>query len=171
MEHLPHVDECLQPVIGLGCGTIEARNKAWHGMAGSFMARKRKSPPISREQMLNSRVARNAALRVERSEDSVTLWVTLPPSPLLRRFPRLAGKAVSERRIELDEVGAFVWDLCDEKTPVRAMIDRLCERYKMNRKEAEVALLSYLRTLAKKRLVFIVVPKEKEGSGDASGEA
>ena len=123
------------------------------------MFRKKKPPTISREQMLDSSVAVNPSLRVIRGEEGqVSLGVPMPPSPLLRWFPRLAKASSGERKVDLDEVGTFVWDMCDRETAVRQIIGRLTAEYKMNRKEAEVSLFAFLQTLAKKGLVSIIVP-------------
>ena len=123
------------------------------------MFRKKKLPTISREQMLDSIVAANPTLRIIRNEEGqVSLAVPLPPSPVLRWFPKLAKASSGERKIDLDEVGTFVWDICDRETTVRQMIERLSVEYKMNRKEAEVSLFAFLQTLAKKGLVSIIVP-------------
>ena len=65
-----------------------------------------------------------------------------------------------ERRIALDEIGAYVWDMCDGETTVRTMIGRFTDKYKLNRKEAEVSMVEYLRTLAKKGLIGIIVPSD-----------
>lgn len=123
------------------------------------MFRKKKLPTISREQMLDSTVAVNSSLRVIRGEDgSVSLGIPMPPAPILRWFPKLAQASSGERKIDLDEVGTFVWDMCDRDTTVRKMIEHLAAEYKMNRKEAEVSLFAFLQTLTKKGLVSLIVP-------------
>jgi len=131
------------------------------------MFRRKKPPTISREQMLGSRVAPNTGLRVTRDDRGlVTLGVPMQPSPLLRWFPKLAKRSLGDRRIQLDEVGSFVWDMCNGKTPVLEMIEKLSDRYKMNPKESAVALTSYLSTLTKKGLVSMLVshPEAEESA-------
>ena len=126
--------------------------------------------------MLNSRPARNEALtwaETESGEARITVrrqenWKT-----------RLLAKAFyipEERNITLDEVGTQVWGMCDGRTSVGQMIEGLRERYKLDRKEAEVSLLAYLKTLGQKNFVGFLVDTPKagaarEGSGkDASGK-
>jgi len=126
---------------------------------------KTKKPTVTREQMLDSSAAINTALRQERGDGGlVRLGVPLQTSPLLRWFPKLAAKAGGERRVELDEVGSFVWEMCDGETTVRRMIARLADEFKLNRKEAEVSLTAYLQTLARKGLVSLLVPRPDEAS-------
>jgi len=123
------------------------------------MFRKKQLPTISREQMLNSTVAVHSSLRVIRGEEGVvSLGIPMPPAPVLRWFPKLAKASSGERKVDLDEVGTFVWDICDRETTVRQMIERLSAEYKMNRKEAEVSLFAFLQTLIKKGLVSLIVP-------------
>lgn len=128
--------------------------------------------------MLGSRPARNELLAWETTaagEARITVtrqenWKT-----------RLLSKVfyIPERRsITLDEVGTEVWQMCDGQTTVAQMIDRLRERYKLDRKEAEVSLLSYLKTLGQKRFVGFLVDRDRaarkggggRGGKDASGK-
>ena len=57
------------------------------------------------------------------------------------------------RSVQLDEVGSFVWQLCDGVNSIREMIRKLGSEYKLNRKEADVSLTTYLRDLAKRGIV------------------
>jgi len=66
-----------------------------------------------------------------------------------------------ERRIVLDRVGADIWELCDGEHTVDGIIAALSEKYKLNRKEAEVSLTSYLRQLGRRGLIGFAVPKPK----------
>jgi len=132
--------------------------------------RKTPQPAISREQFVKSSVLPNPEVRVERGEDSlVCLWVAMPPSPFIRWFPKLAQTPPGERKVQLDEIGSFVWDLCDGETTVQEMTRALSRRHKMNPKEAEVALTTYLRTLARKGLAGIVVPRVEANDNGKEG--
>lgn len=66
-----------------------------------------------------------------------------------------------QRKIGLDAVGSQVWELCDGKHSVEHMIRILAKEYKLNRKEAEVALMAYLKKLGQKRLVGFAVPTQR----------
>ena len=66
--------------------------------------------------------------------------------------------------------------MCDGKTTVDAMIRKLSKQHKLNLKEAEVSLLTYLQSLGKKRLIGFVVdkqdlPRKKNSKSNASGKA
>ena len=124
--------------------------------------KKRAPPNLSRTESLNAVVVASGGVLVrEDAKGTITLVVPFKASPLVDRLSRWLGTTSGgERKVELDEVGSFVWRMCDGRTTVREMIPRLADRYKMNRKEAEVSLTTFLRTLAGKRLVAVAVLKK-----------
>ena len=130
-------------------------------------------PKLSREAMLNSRPARNDALKWEENDEGeVQIRVTRQDSWKIRLLSRMFY-IPKERKITLDELGTQVWTLCDGKNTVGQMIETLSKKYQLNRKAAEVSLLNYLKTLGQKRFVgFLLEGGEKSrGSGGGSGEA
>ena len=64
------------------------------------------------------------------------------------------------RRLQLDEMGSLTWSLLDGKRTVKDVVDFLCRRYKLNRREAEVATTGFLRELGKRGLVGLRSPHE-----------
>ena len=123
------------------------------------MGRKRR---ISREAMLASKPIRNELVRWERDDNGEVL-ITLTRQQrwkvnLLAKFFYIP----KERRIGLDEIGSEVWEMCDGKHSLDRMIRRLADKYKLNRREAEVALTTYLKQLGKKRLIGFAVPKTRK---------
>lgn len=124
------------------------------------MALLRRHKPLSREQSLTSIPVRNEAIEQERSDDgNVRLVIPRRDDWWVRGFARFFY-VPKKRRITLDEIGSFVWELCDGHNDVRQIIRALAERYKLHRKEAEVSVVAYLRQLAKRRLVAIAVLKD-----------
>jgi len=102
----------------------------------------------------------NPGLRVDRDDDGCvvfliprrdTLWVKVLDKILV--VPKY-------RRLGLDEIGSYVWEMCDGQTTVRAMIRRFSKQYKLSRKEAEVSMVAYLKQLAKKGIVAIQVSED-----------
>ena len=63
-----------------------------------------------------------------------------------------------ERQIELDAVGSYVWQNCDGHHTVAELIAALARKHKLDRKEAEVSLTTFLRLLGKRKLIAIAVP-------------
>ena len=80
-------------------------------------------PKLSREAMLNSRPARNDALKWEENDEGeVQIRVTRQDSWKIRLLSRMFY-IPKERKITLDELGTQVWTLCDGKNTVGQMIE------------------------------------------------
>lgn len=121
--------------------------------------------------MLASRPARNEALKWEKNEAGEAQITVIRQDNWKIRLLSKIFYIPKQRRITLDELGTEVWQMCNGRTTVAQMIDALSERYKLNRKEAEVSLLAYLRTLAQKRFIGFLIAEEKVGRrGAASGK-
>ena len=123
---------------------------------------KKPTPSLTREQSLSACMARTRTVRAEPGDEGgITLHVPFRASALVMRLSRWLGGGAGEARVELDEIGAFVWEMCDGDTSVREMIARLSERHQIGRKEAEVSLMTFLKTLMRRGLVSAIVEKEK----------
>lgn len=117
----------------------------------------RRPKPLSREQSLASVPLRNQAVEAERTDDgSIRLVVPVRPKWWARWLSHLVY-VPKTRRIVLDEIGSYVWGLCDGQRSVRDIIGALSARYKLHRKEAEVSVVAYLRQLAGRGLIGIAV--------------
>jgi len=132
----------------------------------------RNQPKLSRETMLNSRPARNEELTWERNDDGeVQITVKRQENWKVRLISKIFY-IPKNRKITLDEVGTEVWQLCNGRNTVAQMIEGLSDKYQLNRKEAEVSLLAYLKTMAQKRFIgFVIDAKEAaKDRGGASGK-
>lgn len=74
-----------------------------------------------------------------------------------RWFSRLIPPVI-ERRFELDELGAFVFRLVDGKADVAAIIEAFSRRYQVSRREAEASTVAFLKMLAQRNIVAIMIP-------------
>jgi hypothetical protein len=125
---------------------------------------RRRAEPLTRDQSLASIPLRNEAVGAERTDAGETRLV------VPRRDAWWVGVLArvfyipKQRRITLDEVGSYVWELCDGRHDVRRIVKALSARYKLHRKEAEVSVVAYLRELAKKGLIGIAVLKGGEAT-------
>lgn len=110
--------------------------------------------------MLNSRPARNEALSWEKTEaGEVQITIVRQDNWKVRLLSKVFY-IPKERKITLDAVGTEVWQLCTGRATVAQIIEALSDRYQLNRKEAEVSLLSYLKTLGQKRFIGFVLEGE-----------
>jgi len=126
------------------------------------MLKRKRNRRVSRDEAFAAYPVRNASLPYERldtGEVSITVnrrrdgWARL--LALVFVVPRA-------RQIVLDQVGSDIWELCDGAHTVRDIVNHVIAKYKLNRKEAEVSLATYLKNLGKRGLVGFAVPA-KEG--------
>lgn len=121
-----------------------------------FNRRKKKPPAIDRRRSLASTPVLNRGVRTHRMESGETLVKVFVErgTGLLARFQ----PPVMERRVKLDEVGSFVLDRIDGERTVREIIDLFASHYRVNRREAELSCVQFLKMLAQRQVISIVVP-------------
>jgi hypothetical protein len=119
-------------------------------------------PFVRRKQRGN----REAVLRLLPLRNSVIEWqenaqgeaeLTIPYRK--DRWARVVAFVVQlpeARKVQLDEVGTFVWNLCDGQHSVEAIVRAMIKEYKMNRAEVEASVARYLQMLAERRFVGFV---------------
>lgn len=123
--------------------------------------RKRTQPRLTKEDLLASRPVLNQAITWSLNAEN-EIQIEIPRREVW--WVNLLSKIIytpKKRVIALDEVGSGVWQMIDKRMTVQAMIGQLARQYKLNRREAEAALIAYLRTLAKKNLVGFEVPRSR----------
>jgi len=135
----------------------------------------KKQPQIGREAMFKSKPVHNDQLEWEKNDDGeVVVTLTRGDSWKVRTLSKIFW-IPEKKSLLLDEIGAEVWDMCDGRTTVEAMIKRLSKSHQLNLKEAEISLLAYLKKLGQKGLLgFAVAKKDLPGSlrrKKASGKA
>ena len=122
---------------------------------------KKRDPNIGREYVLESIPVRNTAIKWE-LDDKDEVSIVIPQKDKL--WVRITSKIFmlpDKRVVVLDDVGSFVWMLCDGKTSIEHIVRRLCNKYNLTRKESELSLLTYMRQLGKKGIVGFAVSKEQ----------
>ena len=122
--------------------------------------------------MLASRPPRNESLRWEQNDAGEVQVVIERQETWKVKLLSRVFYIPRERKITLDEVGSEVWQMCNGRTSVGEMIEDLADKYQLNRKEAEVSLLQYLKTLGQKRFVGFVLEGDEAppDRGAASGK-
>ena len=122
--------------------------------------------------MLASRPTRNDSLRWEENDNGeVQVFIERQETWKVRLLSKVFY-IPKERKITLDEVGTEVWRMCNGRNSVGDMIELLSDKYQLNRKEAEVSLLQYLKTLGQKRFIGFVLEggESPPDPGKASGK-
>ena len=138
---------------------------------GKLRRKKPKAPRLARSDFLRLKPVRNPMVEWKRDEEG-KVRITIPLKKLssqdegrkrrrigllLRFFPE-----PKEKRIQLDEIGSDVWELCDGERTVKDIVDHLCEKYKLLPMEVEVPLNRYLDSLVKRGLIGFILPKDLE---------
>ncbi len=77
---------------------------------------------------------------------------------LHRRFSKDPND-VPRKKLQLDQMGSFVWRLIDGKKTVQEIITVFAKEYKVTKQEAETAVTAFLKTLGQRG--FIVLYWEK----------
>lgn len=128
-------------------------------------------PQADREAALTLRPARNSALTWEKQESGETI-LTVPQNAKVGKITRMMAKwlnAPTERRVELDEVGGFVWELCDGQHTVENIVQQTGKHYKMNRREAEVSVTMFMQMLHERNFIGFYKKTGKSGKKNARG--
>ena len=140
-----------------------------------LMKRKMKKGGLSftRSDVLKSRPVRNSLIKWEKSETGEVSLVVPQKNTVWIRIVSTIFMLPRSRVVALDEVGSFVWTICDGHNSIDSIVRALCNKYKLTRKEAETSLLAYFRKLGKRGMVGFAVPKSKasakqEAEGDVS---
>lgn len=117
------------------------------------LLRRRSKVTFTRAQALNSRPIRNGVVMWEKNEAG-EIEISVPRSQT--RLARIIGSifpAPDQRAMVLDEIGTYIWELCDGTLTVEGLVSKLRERYKLNRRETEASVTQYLKTLAERGLI------------------
>ena len=132
-------------------------------------------PKASRAEVMAARPFRNPSVtwgREVRDENA-------PPIALLRiprrkdKFGNLVAKMFrlpEHRKMELDEIGSDVWELCDGETSVETLTKTVCDRYKLNRRQAETSVTAYLKMLAERNLIALKAGGGQRAAGNRNGK-
>jgi hypothetical protein len=123
------------------------------GMAGLL----KRPAKLSTEVLRKAKPVRNPAVE-ERTVDGIT--VLRGPAVLkglIGKWVASSSKETPTKQYELEEVGSYVWSLIDGKKTVEALSRQLQAKYKMNRLEADASLEAFLKMLAERGLITLLV--------------
>jgi hypothetical protein len=129
-------------------------------------------PEMDRLGAMTLRPAHNALLTWEKRESGETV-LTIPENKSVGALTRMMAKwlsAPTERKVELDEVGGFVWELCDGSNTIEAIIAKTGKQYKMNRREAEVSVTMFLQMLHERNFIGLYKKASKTAAREAEAK-
>ncbi|MGQ9525351.1 MAG: PqqD family protein [Armatimonadota bacterium] len=118
-----------------------------------FFVTGRRRNAVGRQEVLRARPIRNPVVSWERNDQGETiLHIPLQKGRVIKAL-RWFFPAPDQKQLVLDEIGGDMWELCDGTNTIDDIRRRLCDKYRLERREAEASLIEYLRQLAKRRLV------------------
>lgn len=122
-----------------------------------FGRRKAGSPQLSREDSLSAKPVLSRLVKLERAADgNIILQIPRRDSAMARTIAR-AFRMPPYRRVALDELGTFVIELCDGEHAVKDIVDKFVERFRLSPREAEASTTDFLRILARRSVIGLVV--------------
>lgn len=122
--------------------------------------KKQKAPPLTREQALSARPVRNPSLKWRKNDDGEAIIVLPRRADAMGKFLAWMFFVPETRPLVLDEVGTFVWHNCDGTSSIAELSEKLRQKYRLGRKEAELSLTEFLKMLAKRGMIGFLVPDE-----------
>ena len=129
---------------------------------GLFGRKAKRGPDLTRQQSMSAVPMLNQLVTKERNAEG-NLVVTIPRKRTgTVRLVARAFKLSPYKQIELDELGSYTVELCDGRNTVTDVITRFAEKFQLSRREAEVSMLAYLETLAKRGIIGFAVPRESD---------
>ncbi len=117
-------------------------------------------PKLTRAQSVEAVPMLNRLMTVERTDEGNAI-LNLPRrrTSVVRLMSKLF-RLPPYKRIELDEPGTYTVELCDGSRSVGQIISLFAERFKLNRREAEVLIQAYLGSLAKRSIIGFAITKD-----------
>ncbi len=135
---------------------------------GEYVPLLARKPSLPREKSLVLKPVRNPAVQWERNppeDDDVPGRMVLRVPIKTGRMTRMLTRVLSmpdSKTIELDEFGGGVWEMCDGRHTVEQLVGHTCQSYQLNRRQAEVSVMAFMRMLLERRLIGFAANDLKE---------
>ncbi len=131
----------------------------------ALFARKKRKSAVDMEQFLRAVPLIPPSVEIVRTRDGLIQAESPVPRPRSVIAPiKWFLPAVTYRRIELDEMGTKVFDLCDGERTIERIIEIFAAAHKFTFREAQVSVTSFLQMLTSRGLAVILAPKGADGS-------
>ena len=123
-----------------------------------FSSNRKKPEPLDRETSLRGIPVLNEGVTSREREDGrlrVCVRIARKSGGVFVRFL----PPVFERNVNLDELGSFVFRQIDGNKSTRDIIKAFVKEFRVNRREAELSCVHFLRSLAQRRVISIAIRK------------
>ena len=123
--------------------------------------RRRNAPELDRKQALEAVPVLNQLVSVDRKADGTSVLNLPRKRTSMVRAVSTFFRLPPYKQIELDELGGYAVELCDGTNTVNDIIAQFAQRFQLHRREAEVSMLTYLKSLAKRGIIGFAIPDEQ----------
>ena len=123
------------------------------------------APSSRSEALAYYPVKSSEVLEVKLDTGEIVLTYPLILRPWFLNLARRMGLRSKEgltRKLQLDAMGSLTWTLLDGKRTVQDLVNYVRRHYRLNTREAEVALTGFLRELGKRGLIGFRPPQLEE---------
>ena len=121
--------------------------------AGKHIPFLKMGPTIDRSKIFSLRPIRHQAIEWETNNEGEAVLQVPHRKDKLGKTVSYWFRLPESRAVQLDEVGTFVWNLCDGSSTVESIILQTSKKYKMNRREVEISVTTYLQMLAERHFI------------------
>jgi len=112
-----------------------------------------KQAGVDRSAAMSARPRAAAVIGIQPRDGGGAHVKVLLPRPRWQAW--LGGGGDLEKTFALDAYGREVFEACDGKRSVRAIVRRFAANHRLNRAEAEMSVTAFLRTLMRKGLIVM----------------
>lgn len=116
-----------------------------------------KSEPIDRARSLTAIPVLNEGVDARKGNNE-RLIITVTYTPIRKGWvARVVAPRTHHRKFKLDELGTFTFGLIDGKREVREIIDLFQRQFRVNRREAELSCVEFMKMLAARYVISLVI--------------
>ncbi len=123
--------------------------------------KRRNVPKLDRRQAMEAIPVLSQLISVDHKADGTAVLDLPRKRTSMVRAVSTFFRLPPYKRIELDELGSYAVELCDGTNTVSDIIAQFAKRFQLHRREAEVSMLTYLKSLAKRGIIGFAVPDEQ----------
>ncbi len=109
-----------------------------------------------RRALLAAIPIRNPQVRIAGGKNSAVMLKAPLKKTLLKR---MLGLPNHEKYFELDDLGASVWRACNGSSTIEQIITNFAAQHRLNIREAEVSITTFINTLMRRGLLVLAVGK------------
>lgn len=125
---------------------------------------------LKHSQLLRLKPVRDESVAWEVGEDGL-VKIESKHIGMLKRLLSALLRFKAKKRVELDELGSVVWLMCDGEHTIGEIAQELVKRYRLERRDAEVSLITFIQQLMKRRLITVKVTPEVYGTEEKTDSA